>query len=283
MGIAWVDDGATDEQELDLRWGGRPLLPQSQPWPTCPDAGTPMLFRGQIPLALTSLASPLDDRMLAVFECHHHVAERSTSPCHHGAVLILPGSGLALRDPPRVASYDVVLSDPGDQPQALQQTLSALDLTLPTAFPAWLLDAVPPSLADATVAALSSCGAKAEVRASPPMVLPECVGGRMVPFEAAERNARTTTLPPLEQLLKPSEHACMRGVLGGTVQDGRHSGVDCRCGQQARIAAQLFACPTSDPRIELGSAYVVHCSHCGATWYARSKVSGRATSSACAV
>ena len=58
MGIAWCDGAAVKMEAVELRSGGLPLVPDDEPWPACPRCAAPMLFRAQIPLAMTTVVSP---------------------------------------------------------------------------------------------------------------------------------------------------------------------------------------------------------------------------------
>lgn len=86
MGLAWVDDLPPDSTEPALRSGGLPLLPVAARWPACPVCGLALLFRAQVPLALTSLVPFDDPRLLLVFECY---AVHDDGACAGAAALLV--------------------------------------------------------------------------------------------------------------------------------------------------------------------------------------------------
>lgn len=262
MGLAWVDDGPADEGEPDLRFGGRPLLLEAMEWPCCPLTGAPMLFRGQVPLALTALASFDDDRLISMFECQ---GERSAGGCAQGCgvALVLDGSAAVLRDPPASAGFDVLLTHLGEQPEQLRHTLDALELTLPRRTPSVLLENVPPSIAHATAAALGAVGAVAKALSSPPTVMSHFAAGKVVPFEDGFPGARKTTLPPLDYIIQQQDVSPMRGVFGGTHPGYRDHAYRCDCGRVTRTAVQLLSNHSQDPRVQLDGAHVQYCTACG--------------------
>lgn len=262
MGIAWMDDDPGAEAEPDLRFGGNPLLQESVAWPSCPSHGTPMLFRCQVPLALTALVQFDDPRIVSIFECQNP-EPRGPSRCGGGCALLVDGNDLALRRPPQTVSFDVVLESFGTNPESVHQTLRALEVDLPKQLPAVLLEAVPPSIGEATAATLSAAGALASVHASPPTVLTPARGGRLVPFEDELVGMRRTTLPPLEDLVTDGEFAAMRGVLGSGSRGYRDHAYRCSCGKPTRTAMRLLESPSNDPRIHLGPAHVQVCTACG--------------------
>lgn len=89
-------------EEATLRMGGLPLMGASPPWPGCPLCDRPMLFRVQLPLAVSGLVGFDDDRVVLLFECH---AWRHGEECTQSEVLVARG-GLSPRDPPRRATSD---------------------------------------------------------------------------------------------------------------------------------------------------------------------------------
>lgn len=121
MGIAWFDDVDLSPDEASLRLGGLPLLGEHQAWPSCLDCSVPMLFRGQIPLALTSLVGPSDGRVLAIFECHARV---HGSSCLEGAVVVTRGT-CAPREAPLPNRFDVVLDALGPDEDSVQRVMEA--------------------------------------------------------------------------------------------------------------------------------------------------------------
>jgi hypothetical protein len=115
MGIAWLDADASPPMDAPvLRTGGLPLLGKAQEWPECARCEVPMLFRAQIPLGITSLASPADDRLMLVFECH---AETEYGPCDAGTVLLSTGDR-GPREAPLLRQFDVVIDHLGEDPQS---------------------------------------------------------------------------------------------------------------------------------------------------------------------
>lgn len=130
MGLAWFDGESVPLEAVELRSGGLPLLPAGTAWPACARCATPMLFRAQVPLALTTIVGPLDERTLLLFECH---AEHDGAPCGGMLALVTSGEGTP-REPPRcdtpttLASIHGGLLVPFDDggPGGAQTTLPAL-------------------------------------------------------------------------------------------------------------------------------------------------------------
>lgn len=97
MGIAWCDGAAGQMEAVELRSGGLPLVPDGEPWPACPRCAAPMLFRAQIPLAMTTVVGPGDERVLSLFECH---AGRGSKACD-GALALVATGACSPRPPPK--------------------------------------------------------------------------------------------------------------------------------------------------------------------------------------
>jgi hypothetical protein len=88
-------------EDITLRTGGLPLMDEATPWPICERCARHMLFRAQLPLAVSGLAAHDDDRVLLVFECHGQVDGLF---CDGGAVHLVRGT-LAPRHPPAGRSW----------------------------------------------------------------------------------------------------------------------------------------------------------------------------------
>jgi hypothetical protein len=81
-----------------------------------------MLFRAQIPLALTSLVPAVDKRLLVIFECH---AGYLGMPCNSGAIVIA-GEDAVARESARCGRYGVILRDSGPTPDQVAQVVLSL-------------------------------------------------------------------------------------------------------------------------------------------------------------
>jgi hypothetical protein len=81
-----------------------------------------MLFRAQIPMALTSLVPAADKRLLLIFECH---AGYLGTPCNSGTVVIT-GDETAPRTSAICTSFGVVLRDLGPVPEQVTQVVRSL-------------------------------------------------------------------------------------------------------------------------------------------------------------
>ena len=263
MGIAWFDDVAPPAEDRALRVGGLPMLPQDQPWPVCPRCDLPLLFRAQVPLALTSLVAFDDDRLLLLFECH---AFRQDGPCDGSAVIISSGPTVP-RPPPRDELFDVWLGVPRSTAvRALVCRLRACDSDCQCAQDAGapVLAAVPASIAGGASAVLNQVGGRTLLRPSAPTILTESHGGRLVPYDDCLPGFHRTTLPPLEHLDALADGAIMRGLLGGprAVPGGHHS--NCRCGRPPRTAVRLLRHRQADPcGAHPGPAWAEVCLRCG--------------------
>lgn len=264
MGIAWLDADASPPMDAPvLRTGGLPLLGENQPWPECARCEVPMLFRAQIPLGITSLAAPDDDRLLLVFECH---AETEHGPCDAGTILLSTG----IRGPraaPVLRQFDVVIDDLGPDVQrvlALAATLSegksAGGPAPPVPWP--LLRSVPASIADETLSALASAGAKATKHPSSTVVLPEIHGGVLVAFDDGQPGMSKTTLPPLHGLVAGVGRKRMRGLIGGATPGYRDHSFVCSCGRSTRTAVRLLAVRGGEKEPSLGPAVAQLCLAC---------------------
>ena len=259
MGIAWFDDDAPPEDEAELRTGGRPLLEPNQAWPVCPQCSLPMLFRAQVPLAMTSLVPFSDDRLASLFECHAVV---DGDVCTGSAVLVSSGTR-ELRDPPEATLFDVWLRA-GTDAVRLARILTAHDIPEGATPPVALLRAAPRSMAEATLDALRATGADVELRPSPPTLLSNIWGGRMVPFDDGVPGMRRTTLPPLPELMTEMKRMPMRGIFGGATPGYRDHAFSCSCGQATRTAVRLLAIEEPDPcGATLGPSTLQFCTACG--------------------
>lgn len=103
MGLAWFDGDSVGTGAAELRSGGLPSLPDDAPWPACPSCHAPLLFRAQIPLAVTTVVGPYDERTLLLFECH---AAPHGEPCD-GALALVATGDRAPREPPSSRTRDV--------------------------------------------------------------------------------------------------------------------------------------------------------------------------------
>jgi len=227
-----------------------------------------MLFRAQIPLALTSLVDVDDDRLLLVFECH---ARSEHGRCDGGEVLVVR-TPLELAEAPPASAYDVVLTDLGERPEQVWNVVEQLfvgdaagfeDLAPP---PVVILPTSPGSIAEQALAMVREAGGKAELRSAPVTELRRSWGGRLVPFEDGYPGTRRTTLPPLSTLLNGhGDRVAMRGLFGGTTPGYRDHPSPCGCGRPTRTAVRLLGetgAPGGDPAIRLGPATVQVCLAC---------------------
>jgi hypothetical protein len=288
MGIAWLDDDPPPMAEPALRVGGVPLLSSEQTWPNCPRCGLPMLFRAQIPLALTSLVSPYDERLLLFFECHSNV--RRTA-CNGGALVITKGVG-SPREAPECQYYGVHLFSFGDFSEQVARVVDALkedadqdeweevadeneweevmhshirrstngDERFKT--PLVVLNNVPSSIGFQAVHTLSELGATVELLPASPTTLPDIRGGKLVPFDDGTFNACRTTLPSIRKINANFGARALRGLMGGATLGNRDYTYNCGCGRQTRTAVRLLA-DDSVPKIPLGQTIAQVCLHCG--------------------
>ena len=265
MGIAWFDGNAVAMEALELRSGGLPLLPDDAPWPTCPCCEAPLLFRAQIPLALTSLVGPLDERTLLLFECH---AAPDGEPCG-GALAVLASGRCTPRQPPAALAFDVLLEDAGPDPAHLAEVLARLGSEAP---PRLILGqavarAIPATIAEQTLRVLEDAGAQLVLREAPPTTLASMFGGLLVPFDDAAPGSPRTTLPPLAGLGVGLQAGRMRGFLGGATVGARDHSFACRCGKPTRTVARLLGVPEGD--LSLLPAVAQLCLGCGRAYYHR--------------
>ena len=263
MGLAWIEDAAPPPAEPALRHGGLPLLPRSVRWPTCPACDLEMLFRAQVPLALTSLVSFADSRLLSVFECH---ATHDTGPCDGAAALLLRDP-LEVRDAPRSITRDVIVTDTGEHPEQVLRIVDAVDGYRGLgriALPAVILRSAPLSIARETVRAILEAGGHATLRESAPVVLSDARGGRVVPFDDGPRALSRTTLPPLEAVAGHQNRGGVIALLGGSLPGVRDYAFRCACNQPTRTAIRLLAQRNADSgtAITLGAAAAQVCLRC---------------------
>lgn len=266
MGIAWFDADQVSEDSPALRTGGLPLLEAGQRWPSCPRCDMPMLFRAQVPLALTSLVPSSDTRLLLVFECHAYLEGRA---CDEGTVLVSDAATGEPCAPPAQVSFDLVLEGLGSNPDAvLRMAGSLMDpperLSPDVALPLTILQAVSRTLGEQAATMLREDGAQAALVPAPPMTLAEPRSGNLIAFDDGYPDVRRTTLPPLGHLRAEAGGAPMRGLIGGTTPGYRDYGVTCaQCGRPTRTAVRLLA-DTSGTLgdVQLGPSVAELCLRC---------------------
>ena len=264
MGIAWFDDSPPPMEEPALRTGGLPLMPEGASWPDCPRCELPMLFRAQLPLAVTSLVAPNDQRMLLLFECH--AVDEQGCTCDGCEVrLVDAAEPLKPLEAPAASAFDVMLLDMGPEPDDVLRIAAALgDGGQPTSesvkLPMALLRAAPASIAQEAVRTLCDAGGTAHTHPCPPTVLPMMHGGKLVPFDDATTGVRKTTLPPLGELMTQANRGKMRGLLGGSTPGYRDHSIQCSCGAMSRTAVRMLA--TQDG-FSLEPSVVQICLRCG--------------------
>lgn len=277
MGIAWFDDEAPPISEPVLRIGGIPILTPDQTWPICMRCGVPMLFRAQIPLALTSLVSPYDNRLLHFFECHAHL---DNSICDFGTLLISEGTGTP-REAPVCQMFGVLLLDygPNTIPVArvvntLLDPMDSVDFNrvnqshdykdaseLCFNLPAMIMSNVPPSIGIQAIATLSDMGASIKLVPMAPTTLPDVRGGKLIPFDDGNPSSHKTTLPKITKIQADFGQQAMRGFIGGSTPGYRDHGFKCTCGRPTRTAVRLLA-DESIEVIHLGPTVAHLCIHC---------------------
>lgn len=265
MGIAWFDEAPPPMEEPALRTGGAPLLPEGEAWPTCPRCEMPMLFRAQLPLALTGLVGFDDDRLVSVFECH---ARLDAEPCEEGAVIVRSAAQLKPRMAPDTQGFTIVLHELGSRPGPVLRTVASIadaEQTIDDAdLPAVILWGAPPSIANETVRAIADQGGRAELLPHPPTQLARCVGGKLVPYDDDVPGTHRTTLPPLRELVGSQETGMMRGLFGGNFPGDTQGIAPCTCGRNRKTVVRLFAHRDRDPSgAHLGPASVQVCLRCG--------------------
>ncbi|MEM9194409.1 MAG: hypothetical protein AAGF12_34850 [Myxococcota bacterium] len=259
MGVAWFDDEPPEMPEIELRTGGLPLLPEGVAWPTCARCELPMLFRAQVPLNITPIASYDDPRVLLIFECY---ASGDTA-CDSGQAVVVSG-GLEPRPAPPPSAFDLMLHDRGPNPSAVDALVFAIADCPASTLPSVIMQNAPSSIVSEAVRAIEEAGGRAEALPSAATVLPWVRGGRLVPFDDGIPGLSKTTLPPLAELRTGGVPASMRGILGGSAPGYRDYAVSCRCGEPTRTALRLLA----DRSMEgpaLRPATIQVCRKCGAT------------------
>lgn len=277
MGLAWFDDDPPEMGERGLRTGGLPLLPPHEPWPECPRCGGPLLFRAQLPLALTSLTGFDDERLMLIFECHAVLEE---GPCDGGTALLVDGD-LAPRAAPPSRGRDVVLVGLGRSEAEVMRIVQAVSewhgRGLPP-LPRVLLHDAPPSIARETVRAVQEAGGEALVRDSNPATLGGMHGGTLVPFDDGPRATYRTTLPPLHELSRSPETGVMRGLVGAGTPGYRDHATTCSCGRPTRTAVRLVADRGQWPTgVRLGMSVAQVCLRCDRASLHRLEAGGAST------
>jgi hypothetical protein len=279
MGIAWFDDEPPPMEEPTLRIGGIPLLTADQMWPICSRCGLPMLFRAQVPLALTSLVSPFDDRLLLFFECHANLGQK---PCDSGSLVVANGN-LSPRTAPECHNFDVTLISYGSNANRVKEVVDSLrgsfdegDSERVTSLftrkaapsgsryktPTIVLNNVPSSIGYQAVHTLSELGAIVELFPVSPTTLPDIRGGKLVPFDDGPPGVRRTSLPGISKIQSDYGVQSMRGLIGGAVPGYRDYSFTCDCGKRTRTAVRLLA-DASVRTISLGPATAQICLNCG--------------------
>jgi|GEM_PF-5680484 len=267
MGIAWFDGGSVAMDAVELRSGGLPLLAENDVWPSCPRCDAPLLFRAQIPLAMTSLVGPLDERMMSLFECH---AETEGTHCD-GTLALLTSGERAPRQPPTPVAFDVLLEDAGpnaEQVAAVVARLGGDEIAQPPLAPQQTLArGIPATMAEQTMRILEESGARVVLRESPPTTLAAMAGAVLVPFDDGLPGASRTTLPPLAALSRSAEGRRMRGFLGGSTPGNREHSFACVCGKPTRTVARLLGTPEGE--LALAPSVAQLCLSCGRGHYHR--------------
>lgn len=270
MGIAWFDDSEITPDEASLRLGGLPLLGAHQPWPTCVECDVPMLFRGQIPLALTSLVGPSDGRVLSIFECHARVDGGS---CLEGTVVVTRGS-CAPRSAPKIDRFDVVLDELGPDEDSVQRVIEAfLDeqesandnhITPPRTRsqpPIVMVSNVSDEIGVTALSIAEQLGARGHLAPIAPTTLEHACNGRLVPYDDGT-SARQTTLAPLVELSEQLGRQSIRGLIGGVTPGYRDYAHQCACGRATKTAVRLMGDLHMKP-VALGPAVAQFCLGCG--------------------
>ncbi len=278
MGIAWFDDEPPPMEEPTLRIGGIPLLTSDQTWPICSRCGLPMLFRAQVPMALTSLVSPFDDRLLLFFECHANLHRK---PCDSGSLVVANGP-VSPRTAPECHNFDVVLIGYGTNANRVAEVVKSLrgcfdegdservtslfnhkSATSGSSYktPTIVLNNVPSSIGHQAVHTLSELGAIVELFPVSPTTLPDIRGGKLVPFDDGSPGVCRTSLPGISKIQSDYGVRSMRGLIGGAVPGYRDYSFTCDCGRRTRTAVRLLA-DASVRTISLGPATAQICLHC---------------------
>ena len=263
MGIAWLDrEELPPMNARELRTGGLPLLETGQEWPECPRCDAPMLFRAQMPIAITSLAAASDDRLVLMFECH---AETDFGICEAGAVIISRGKDP--REAPTIRTFDVLVDDIGANQEHVKKLATELqsDLGAPRVLvlPGVVFRAQPASIAEQAVHALQAAGATAAMRPAPVVMLTHIAGGILVPFDDGLPGMSKTTLPPLQTIVQGEGRKKIRGLIGGATPGHRDVSLVCGCGKPTRTAVRLLASRSDEPgSLLLGAAVAQICLTC---------------------
>lgn len=282
MGIAWFDDGDLAVEDGNLRLGGLPWLGETQGWPRCVECGVPMLFRGQIPLALTSLVGPSDGRLLSIFECHAQLRWRSPATglddggsCLEGSVVVTRGSHV-LRHPPAPDRFDVVLDALGPDEASVQRVMEAFWEQQESANDNHEVDPSPRTRSEPPVVMMSNVtneightalsmvqqlGASGRLAPVAPTTLMQARSGRLVPYDDGT-SARMTTLAPLLELSEQLGRKAIRGLIGGATPGYRDYAHTCSCGRPTKTAVRLLGDTHMKP-VALGPAVAQFCMGCG--------------------
>lgn len=203
-----------------------------------------MLFRAQVPLALTSLVPSRDTRLLLVFECHARLEGRA---CNEGTVLVSDAAAGKPCTPPPLESFDLVVEALGSHPEAVLRMAGSLmdppeSLSDDVELPLTILQGVTRTLGEQAANMLREDGARVALLPAPPITLAEPRSGNLVAFDDGYPDVRRTTLPPLGHLHAEAGGAPMRGLIGGTTPGYRDYGVTCaQCGRPTRTAVRLLA------------------------------------------
>jgi hypothetical protein len=260
VGIAWFDELPPPMEEVALRIGGLPLMRRDTPWPECPLCAQPMLFRAQLPLAVSGLTRFDDERVVLVFECHSRSEGQS---CSEGAVVVT-GGPLEPIQPPTSRSYRVTVTDLGPRPDQVRDLMGRITQPPPgpEPVPCELLEDAPPSITEEAARVIEDAGGAVEVWPSPPTVIAP-LGGRLVPFDDDVPGTFRTTLPPLQKLAVDSHQGRLLGLLGGTSPGGRDGAQLCGCGGPTRTVVRLVCVEGVLPaNVSLGPATVQVCLRC---------------------
>ncbi len=282
MGIAWFDDGELVAENASLRLGGLPWIGEAQQWPTCVECGVPMLFRGQIPLALTSLVGPSDGRLLSIFECHARLRWFSPTTgldhggsCLEGSVVVTRGSHI-LRQPPAPDRFDLVLDALGPDEGSVQRVIEAfveqhesandnhVEESRPRTRsqpPLVMMSNVTDEIGHSALSMVEQLGARGRLAPVAPTTLAEARSGRLVPYDDGT-SSRLTTLAPLLELSEQFGRKAIRGLIGGATPGYRDYAHTCACGRATKTAVRLLGDTQMQP-VPLGPAVAQFCMGCG--------------------
>lgn len=264
MGLAWFDEDTDPLAPSSLHTGGLPQL-GDHPWPECPRCGVPMLFRAQLPLGVTSLVGPDDDRLVLVFECH---AQDRAGVCGAGEVIVTTTDATPAT-PPAVRTFNVVVESTRDDGMSVRSIARTLgedgedggdDLDeLP--IPGPVLLSQPESIATQAKSLLEAAGAVVVLKPAAPVTLEATHEGILVPFDEGAPGMTKTTLPPLTSLVEGTKKRRIRALVGGATPGHRDLKLPCTCGKPTKTALRLLA-SSSDPVVKLGSSMVQLCLSC---------------------